>query len=201
MKILKLTFFCLGLTASGFAATITCLTNNSGVCPTLASEIRVTGSGANLIIQNNGPLSSAIDVIYFDPTPDNAIMGIVIGAHMGTVSFHNGGSPSNLPAGNNANPSFSSAFNISADNGPQNAYRINPGESLTVSATGGNLGDLFNNGVVRVGMHVQSIGGGDGQSESLLAVGTTVAPEPATWSFVLGGIALAAIGRLKIRRP
>jgi hypothetical protein len=163
----------------------------------VASDITVFGSGSNLAITNNGPLSFAIDVLYFDPTPDNAITGIVLGSTTGTVVFAAGCAPGNLPAGNTASPAFTSLFCVSATNSAGDVNRINAGESLNLSATGGTLGTLVENGTIRVGLHVQSVGT-SGVSESLIT-GASV-PEPTTLSLMGAGLlALTLVGR-KLRR-
>lgn len=73
------------------------------------------------MISNLGPLMSAIDIIYFDATPNHAITAIDSGASVGTVAFALGGNPTNLPSGNNAVPAFVSQFNASSTS---NANRI-----------------------------------------------------------------------------
>ncbi|MGH9665641.1 MAG: PEP-CTERM sorting domain-containing protein [Bryobacteraceae bacterium] len=183
--------FCL----PAFGATITCLTNNSGECATLAGDLSIMGSNANLTISNIGPLESEIDAIYFDTT-GTPITGIVIGASAGTVTFGLGANPANLPAGNTATPAFVSSFAIQAANG--NTPRIGVGESLTVSATGGDLGTIFNAGSIRVGLHVQSVGT-TGNSESVVGQFSPV-PEPTSALLVGVGICLVALSRKKLKR-
>src|SRR3954451_3659917 len=120
---------CLSIAAvSASAATITCLTSNTTQCSTVAANIDISAQGSALTISNNNSLASAIDIIYFDATPNNLISGIVIGAHTGTVSFQQGGAPPDLPLGNLAVPVFNSDFRISSTS---NANRIDGGESLT----------------------------------------------------------------------
>src|ERR1044072_7398805 len=87
MKFTAIVFVGLLGAAASQAATITCLTNESAQCATVASQISVSGSGANLAISNLRPLAFAIDLIYFDPTPDNSITGITLGSFSGTVGF------------------------------------------------------------------------------------------------------------------
>src|SRR4051794_30671007 len=164
-KLLFIVIACLS-SLPAFGSTLTCLTNLSGQCATLAADISVTGNGANLTIANIGPLTSGIDAIYFDTTGAPGITGIVIGSSVGTVSFSSGANPANLPNGGVALPPFVSSFAIQADGGT--GPRIGIGESLTVSATGGNLGTLFESGAVRIGLHVQSVGT-SAVSESLVA--------------------------------
>jgi len=164
----------------------------------VAANISIATSGDSLTISNNNGAGPAIDIVYFDPTPNNLISGIIIGSFTGTVGFQGGGNPQNLPSGNNALPPFAAAYIISATNSPGNVNRIDSGESLTVSATGGNLADLFNAGSVRLGLHVQSIGAA-GASESLVAVGSAV-PEPSTLGLGAAGFALCVLARRKLAR-
>lgn len=180
-----------------YSATITCLTNNSGECATLAGDLTISGTDGDLTISNVGPLTSEIDAIYFD-TDSTPITGIVIGASTGTVSFGLGANPSNLPAANTATPPFVSSFAIQAANG--NTPRIGVGESLMVSATGGDLGTLFNSGSVRVGLHVQSVGT-SGNSESVVGVGQlSPVPEPTSALLIGGGLCLVGFSRKKWKR-
>src|SRR4051812_16647666 len=168
LNLLAISAFC---GVSGFGATITCLTDDSSQCSTVASQISISTSGANLTIANTAGFSSAIDEIYFDASPDGLITGILIGSHTGTVDFAADGNPPSLPSGNNAVPVFDTDFRIGATS---NNNRIDAGESLTVSATGGNLADLFNAGSVRLGLHVQSIGAPTGTSDALVVTGSAV---------------------------
>ncbi len=161
---------------------LTCLTNNSLQCSSVASEIAVDGVGPNLVISNLGPLRFAIDTIYFDPTPDTAITGIVLESAQGKVTFEADCAPKNLPAGKTAIPSFVSLFCVSSTS---NENRIDAFESLTLSATGGSLGDLVEDGFVRMGLHVQSIGASL-NSDSLIAAGVIEpVPEPVMSAYLL----------------
>jgi hypothetical protein len=189
--------------ASAFGTTITCLTNNSGQCSNLAAQLSVTTSGSSLTISNlqlpdNTSILSAIDSIYFDPTPDNLITGIVIGISTGTVDFQQGANPANLPAGHNAVPPFTAVYGISSTS---NLNRIDVGESLTVTASGGDLASLFSDGSVRIGLHIQSIGGPTGTSDALVITGNTgPVPEPGTLTLLGFSLALIAFSRIRIRR-
>jgi hypothetical protein len=154
LKTLVLPLCAVAFSSLGYANTITCLTDNSGQCSNVALFINVTTSGTNLTVANSAPFAAAIDIIYFDATPDSLISGITIGTHTGTVDFQSGGNPANLPSGNTAILKFLSDYQISST---RNSDRIDGGESLTLSATGGDLAALFNEGSIRLGLHIQSV--------------------------------------------
>lgn len=192
----KLSLFAASLVISSqaFAATVTCITNNSGICNTLTYNVFSSGMGTTLTIQNTS-LTGAIDIIYFDPvdalvTTIGTVTQVSVG---GTVNFSGTGSPSNLPSGNTAVPPFQSVTNIASTS---NANRVDPGESIVLQASAVNLGTMFANGQIRIGLHVQSVGQND-QSESIVITGQAI-PEPG--SMVLLGSGLVGLGVFARRR-
>lgn len=136
---------------------------------------------------HNGVLSS-LATIYDSPT---------------AVDFIPGATPSNLPAGNLAVPSFSASTTLSAES-ISNPAGVNPGEQVGLLyniAAGKNFTDIINalhlgaTGVdaLRIGVHVRGFPEGTGQSLSE----SFVTPVPG--AVILGLLGLGVAG-LKLRK-
>ncbi len=172
--------------ASQFAATIY---DNTEANSTFSTSLN---SGQILIAFTNAVgIDSAISEVYID---DGTIVGqsAVLNSLGGFTQFTGGGAnPGNLPEGNTLSPPFvaTSAFSADAVGNPSRGvdanddilgivYDLLPGLSLTDVQT------ALDDGTLRIGMHVRSIGS-QGQSDSF------VNPEPATLALMgLGGIAV-----------
>ncbi|MGX2040210.1 PEP-CTERM sorting domain-containing protein [Methylocaldum sp. MU1018] len=157
------------------------------------------------VFRNVGPIASSIAGIYFDDDADHIISSVngLIDADETTagytgdpnVDFSVGGTPAQLPAGNTVG--FISTWRMTADDpAPQNG--INPGEIFGVMfnlAGGFTLADLLQAklaGDFRIGLHVISIGGSGGGSDSYV----NVVPEPGiVWLLASGLMGLGFANR------
>lgn len=159
---------------------------------------------------NLGPDASSITDVYFE---DGSLLGstLQVAASSPGVSFSQGASPPNLPAGNNATPRFVVSRGFSADsNPPTRPNGVNPGEFLDISFAlqnnktvtnvleDLNAVDLFGAtpGGLRVGIHVQGFANGGSESFVDVCCGSPQPPEPPLpepGSVALMGIGLAAL--------
>ena len=198
-----LLFAFLALTITAGASTIdyACITNNSGSCNILASQLTGTviwDGTSNFVtytFTNPGPLTSTIAEIYWDAPVLSGINQIFMTT--GGPQFSLGGTPPNLPGGNAVG--FHADYLISAQN-PSPHNGINPGEFLSVNVNIANMNGFtlssLNN--VQVGLHVQSYGNAD-FSESLIGTtrinfgcsencGGNEVPEPSTFWLLGSGL-------------
>lgn len=120
---------------------------------------------------NTGPDSCVITQIYFE---QGSLADIVSIDQSPGVSFHEGGTPRSLPAGNSLSPRFSTAFMVSADkpsphNGVANSqppeqswvsvvFTLAPGKTFDEVKTELSIGSL------RVGLHIQCFDSGGSES-------------------------------------
>lgn len=124
------------------------------------------GVGVRFVVFNTGPVTSTVAAIYFDDN-NNLLAGRFESFFSPSteVNFVQGGSPENLPAGNNGVPSFVSDFNFTRCTGGDCniSMGIDAGESLglTFSYGGGvTFGDVtrdLDDGNLRLGLHVQRL--------------------------------------------
>lgn len=169
----------------------------------LRMDVTAVGSGVQFLFSNVGPVNSSITDIYFDDyfhlSPPPAF------TPSSGVSFSAPASPVNLPGGSTLSPSFLATAALSSDSdSPIMANGINPGESLGITFSlfsGINFSDIIDSlddGSLRVGMHVQSIGL-DGQSEGYVNTQRTniEVPDGGLTALLLAGAlgTLAAIRR------
>lgn len=110
-----------------------------------------------------------------------------------TVVYSSGGSPSNLPGGNEIN--FSSNYRFTA-NSPPPQKGLDPGEVAYFDFIGVSYTDVvlgLTNGSIRIGIHIQEVGSNGSQSVSFV---NEAIPEP---SIILLS-AFGVFGLLKRRR-
>lgn len=154
---------------------------------------------------NLGPLGSTIGAVYWDDGVLSGIAGLIdaddpLGGPFGHpgVDFSPGGSPGDLPGGNELTPPFIATFWVTHD-GLSIAPGVDPGEGLGVLfdlQIGGTYDDVVSDilsGDLRVGLHVQRLGDNAQGSDSYV----NVVPLPG--AVLLGLLGLAAAGR-KLRQ-
>lgn len=152
---------------------------------------------ARLTFLNIGPIAMSITDIYVDDDGGN-FSGIASILNGPGVNFVTGASPPNLPGG--AGIGFSANFSAESSS-PAPINGVNPGESVAINFNllgGVTFNDVIadiNAALLRIGMHVQAIGGGG--SEGFV---NNTNPVPAPGAALLGLIGLGTIAGLKRRQ-
>ncbi len=160
----------------------------------------VEGNQVLFKFSNIGPEQSTISSIYFDDgNPAESLQSFLQFTGSTGVSFSPGGSPPNLPGGNEIG--FQSSFTFTA-NQPRPRNGINPGEwagfqfSLLDGITFDDVLGKINSGDLRIGLHAVNFETGGSEGFVNNGNGHTQVPEPATTA-ALGLFALVGLGMMK----
>lgn len=166
-------------------------------------------------LRNAGPDASAIGRVYFEKGVLSELSGLIDAddhASFGLVGvdFETGKwpGPPNVPAWNDATPSFDTAFSTGAASPPPK-NGVNPGEELGVifDLNGNSVSNVLtslNSGDARIGLHVQAFDSGGSESfVNSSSLGSppgapSAAPEPA--SLLVWGLGMVAGGGALHRR-
>jgi hypothetical protein len=178
------------------------VTGNLPDLPAGQLNVEVTDSPAGSVsfkFTNAVGTPSSITDIYFSVAPGILeSLPFTISQSFG-VDFSYGATPANLPGGFNTTQSLSADSNPPvSDNGINSAS-----EWLTVTlalVAGKDIYDLSGN--IQIGLHVQSINGGNSDSyvSNPVVINRTVSEVPLPAGVWLFGTALAGLGALKLKR-
>lgn len=192
------------------------ITNNSSF--NIGSQLHMTASAPSLgsdhaffTFTNNVGTSSSVRQIYFDGATLGSITSVTNSGGVSTPTFFqtNSASPPDLPGGNSITPAFSVNAGLALDTtgGPPGrglnesadsvVVRINLANGVTFADTLAALSQSSanSNDWLRVGLHVQSIGGGT--SDSYMSMALVPLP-PAAWAglaTLAGTFGLGAVRR------
>src|SRR5262245_4453796 len=202
----------LGLTTQPAHASLVsfyCITPNQATdCAIGQAQMQVEvsdpgGDQVKFTFTNLGPTASSITDVYFDDGPLLGISSIVNGLG---VKFSGMARPRELPGANNASPPFvtSVGFFSTGSTSPTAPNGINPVETLMIFfdlQPGVSYADVlaaFDNGELRIGLHVQ--GYADGGSVSLVSNPVPPGPRPAAVWMFLPALGAFGVGRRRSRR-
>ncbi len=187
------------------------ITNNAS--ENVASQLGLTiqevdgdDSVVDFVLTNAVGIQSSISEIYVDnglPTGEDLETGSIF-EQIGTEFIWGSASPPDLPGGETLDDPFDVTFSLLGDaqGNPSKGIDTNT-DRLTirfvyqVGTTFSDLVDALNNGALRVGLHVRSIGDA-GESDGFVSGPPTAVPLPSAAG--LASIALAGLGLRRRRR-
>jgi hypothetical protein len=186
-------------------------TNTAAGQSQLSIDVLAVGTtGVSFTFLNTGSSAMSITDVYWD---DQArvlgSMGSITDSGSG-VSFSQGASPGNLPAGNNIGFTVSPSGASADSNAPVQPMGVNPGEWLTIVwslISGATYADVLaalnlggdQAGSLRVGIHVQGFSGGGSETFVNGTPPPAPVPVPAAGLLLIGALGGLAAMRGKKR--
>lgn len=155
---------------------------------------------------NTAVIYCSISEIYYDSRNSAPLSSLMTPLNQFGASFIGGGAvPGNLPGGNNLSPAFNATavFSADAQGNPANgldtaADWLEMDFILAAGKTFNSVVDAINNGDLRLGLHVRSIGT-SGQSDAFVngnpPPSNVVPLPPAVWAGLAGLAGVAVIRR------
>jgi hypothetical protein len=198
---------CLAAVQPSVAATygFTNITNNPPASPDAASNLRVDvdPSGANVAFKFywDSAAPGVIAQVFFDDGANTLLAMSCCTTSGADVVFASGGAPPDLPGGAGIVPPFDADFRDSAA-APAPGNGVNElGDFVTIlfslegANTFANAIAALNSGALRIGLHVISLGAGEG-SDSFI----NLTPVPLPPALLLFGSAIAGLYLARRRR-
>jgi hypothetical protein len=169
-----------------------------------ASDVAGHPDEVNFHFTNSAAIYCSIMEVYFD---DGPMLGIASLGQQGCSFAGGSANPSNLPGGSNLTPPFVATQSFSADAGSggptQGIDTSTDFLDMTFTLINGNtfasIVDALNDGALRIGLHVISIGNGASDSFVNGGPGPTVPLPPAALTGLLGMGGVAGFGLLRRR--